>query len=278
MLGKNFYFFLLIMIMLSTQIAICSIFWQDDFSSFNPSDYYTSGNGYYNALGGNYVLTQPNLDQHAKLYYATPTLIAVWRAEFNFRIGGGTGADGMTFAFVPDYTYPDTHGGSLDFHNTSGYAIEFDTYYNPEFDPNEHHIAVLYNDFTNHLITANVNVEDNQWHSCTIDFNMGHVTVTIDNVQRLDYVILNYTPFTGYFGFTAATGGATNWHVIDNVVVYDLTTPTPTPTPTVSPTPTISPTPTNTPTPPPLPLFDNQGLAILIIIFLFVLLKSKIKF
>ncbi len=203
--------------------------------------------------------------------------MAVWRAEFNFRIGGGTGADGMTFAFVPDYTYPDTEGGSLDFYNTSGYAVEFDTYYNPSVDPNEHHIAVLYNSYSNHLATANVNVEDNQWHSCIIDFNMGHITVTIDNVQRLDYVILNYTPFTGYFGFTAATGGANNWHVIDNVVIYDLTTPTPTPTPTVSPTPTISPTPTNTPTPPPLPLFTNQGIVILIITFFFILFRAKLK-
>ncbi len=263
MLMKSLYLSFLLIILLSTQIAICTVFWQEDFSSFNPTNYYRSGNGYYNELESDYVLTQPNLYQHAKLYYATPMVMAVWRAEFNFKIGGGTGADGLTFAFVPDYNYPDTDGGSLDFHNTSGYAVEFDTYYNP-YDPNEHHIAVLYNDFTNHLITANVNVEDNQWHSCIIDFNMGQITITIDNVQRISYTILNYTPFSGYFGFTAATGASTNWHIIDNVIVYDLTTPTP------------SPTPTNSPTPPPLPLFNTQGVAILMIIF-FILIHYKLN-
>lgn len=200
-----------------------NVVWTEDFSSFNAGQYHTAGNAYYDATNQYFVLTPPNNWINGRLYYKTLFSMDEFVAEFDMKIGGGSGADGIVFAMVQNYTYPSSNGGRIDFHGAVGYGVEFDTYHNPEFsDPSEEHIAVVQNSTGNHLsfyIASNGEIEDNQWHHIRIGFNAGQFGVYLDGVNKLNYTVSNYQVFDGYFGFTAATGINNNYHIIDNIIV-----------------------------------------------------------
>jgi len=185
----------------------------EDFSAFNSAQWVIGGNAFWNQAAGNFVLTPALGSQRGRLYFATPFRISRFRAEFDYNISGGTGADGLTFAFVPNPNYPSSAGGLLDFCNTSGFAVEFDTFIN-EWDPPGRHIGVIRDCATNHLVS--VLQETRGSHHVLIDFDNGNVKVTFDGVPVIDFTIPSFVPFDGFFGFTAATGALTDNHVIDN--------------------------------------------------------------
>ncbi|MBN1656949.1 MAG: right-handed parallel beta-helix repeat-containing protein [Anaerolineae bacterium] len=178
-----------------------------------------------------YLTTATN--GRASAVFADVDLLAHrWEAQFRFRAGGGSGADGFTFMFYKDksaYGSPGG-GGTLGFkvyHDgqswpVSGYGIEFDNYYGTtENDPSARHIGLIKDTTANHLAAVNDNrVEDNVWHDARVTFDEGQIEVWIDGGRVINYTIPNpdYT-YTG-IGFSAATGGLNNNHVIDDFVLY----------------------------------------------------------
>ena len=128
----------------------------------------------------------------------------------------------MTFAFVRTYDYPEDDGSDLDF-GGDGYAIEFDTYpHEDSGDPPQPHIALIKGNSKNHLTSVeDLNLRDDKWHSVRIAFTSGRITVSIDDKEIIsDYSIAVYTPFTGYFGFTAATGNGFERHLVRNIQIH----------------------------------------------------------
>jgi pimeloyl-ACP methyl ester carboxylesterase len=197
------------------------LLWLEDFTSYDPDRYYVNGIAAPATTNQNFILTTPQTYKNGRIYYKTQQYIYQFQAEFDFLIGGGTGADGITFSWCPDYTYSTSNGGSLDFNQTNGYGVEFDTYTNTN-DISEEHIGLIYNQASNHLaqvVMPNNSIENNTWHHAKIEFNQGRVRVYMDGTLYLDHLITGYIPFHGYFGFSGSTGSQTNYHIIDNIIV-----------------------------------------------------------
>jgi DNA gyrase inhibitor GyrI len=199
--------------------------WIEDFSSFNPALYHVEGSAYWDKEDEIFVVTPSGGDQKGRIYFKVPFFINQFRAEFDIKMQVDTtsGADGMTFAFVRDFTYSSYGWHDMDFSGADGYAIEFDNWGNGYWEPEYNHIGVIKDYTTTQLVAVREdNLEDGQWHHVVVEFNQGHVIVLFDEEEKIDYTIQNFVPFNGYFGFTAATGPYEyNWFLIDNVMIKE---------------------------------------------------------
>lgn len=67
--------------------------------------------------------------------------------------------------------------------------------------------------------TGNLNfIRSNNYQPVKITYDNGLITLFINNIQ---YLTANFpVGFTGYMGFTASTGGATDQHSLRNVIIY----------------------------------------------------------
>jgi len=208
-----------------------SVFWAEDFTSFNQAKYYQSGNCLsLDDAGGWIQLTTDSAYCASRLFFDTPTLIDEFTAEFDFRIraGTGSGADGFTFAFLERCDYAPAganpvvgSGKWLGIEGASGFSVEFDTYCNYESDPNyANHIAVVRDSVMNHLLAVeSPNLEDEAWHHAQVTFERGEIWIYLDGELVTRGVVPDFVPYEGFFGFTAATGEHTSTHEIDNISV-----------------------------------------------------------
>ncbi|HXB43941.1 MAG TPA: PKD domain-containing protein [Puia sp.] len=188
------------------------------------------------------------LNSSGAVFYNQPINLSMcnrWKAEFDFRMFDGTGADGIAFCFldVPPSGY--VTGGGLGIPNTAnGLKICFDTWNNCiPYDPSTVHQdmpkieirwGVGYNDNTypNNIISGeclNQPTRDNadgkisflrssSYNHAKITYDSGNIQVFVnDSLYLSGYQQFN---FAGYLGFTASTGGYSDNHSIKNVVIY----------------------------------------------------------
>jgi hypothetical protein len=197
-------------------------------SPLNPAAYIISGDALQDTFNGDFVVT-PALEYQAGSIFLSQqvTQLTHFVASFDFQIGGGDGADGMTFAIIPGPDLLGRDGGYLGYDGLGGYAIEFDTFKNSS-ESSENHIAVIRDDVFNHLYsTDNIpELEDNGWFHCDITFSGGSIKVFLENesiayppTEIIDFDIPSYIPFNAYLGFTAGTGGDGNNHIVDNLKI-----------------------------------------------------------
>jgi len=155
--------------------------------------------------------------------------------DFNFDINLGNhdsdGADGLVFVLQPISTSVGTTGGGLGYEGIfPAVGVTVDTWQNGNNnDPVYDHIAIQLNGDIGHSSTNNIagpvtaisgndNIEDGNWHSLHIiwDVPTKTLTVLVDGVLRVsavkDFVtdIFSGNPMV-YWGFTGSTGGAKNW-------------------------------------------------------------------
>ena len=64
-------------------------------------------------------------------------------------------------------------------------------------------------------------MEDTGWHTMRVVVQEPRVVVEIDGVTYIDQDIVGFYNFDAYVGFTAGTGGQTNQHLIDSLVVTE---------------------------------------------------------
>jgi hypothetical protein len=162
--------------------------------------------------------------------------------ELQFYIGGGTGADGLalTALDIDRMTgFLASAGGCLGYGQDAGcpvgnpplpgWTIEIDTYQNAEWDPTaQDHVSFAF-DGSMRDIEAWAplpEMEDTGWHTFSATVTAPHVTVVIDGVTYIDQDIPGYYAFPAYVGFSAATGGDTNYHLIDALLVTEYACPT----------------------------------------------------
>jgi hypothetical protein len=210
----------------------------DDFSTDSPL-WTLYCNAYRDPTNQYLVLTEPNGNLAGAAYFKIPFTNA-FTANFSFSVGGGSGGDGFTMFFYKQNYTTMGEGGSLGFNDDTapipGYAIEFDGWQNigrdpsppnEPGDPSSNHIALIKNWMGNHLVYVNDSrTEDNKWHDVSVVVGESYVGVFVDNefVLRWDGT---FNKTYGWFGFTGATGSATNWHLIDNFTLTNTVTEPP---------------------------------------------------
>ncbi len=205
--------------------------WEDRFDVFRSSEYHLDTScGQWGA--GDFVLTSRSPQCRTRLYYVGRTFdLERFQVELEAYAGMPSGGDGITIAFVQTPTYPrlgticpSNCGGHLDFDGATGFAVELDTWPNPEWDPlATSHVALIQDTTTRHLAYTPLTIADGAWHRVVARFDRGRFTVWVDG-----YRVLDTHPATAparhpwYVGVTAATGSAVNEHRIDNLCIRAL--------------------------------------------------------
>ena len=153
-----------------------------------------------------------------------------WKAEFDFRMFDGNGADGLAFCFleVPPAGFVIGEGMGIP-SSANGLKICFDTYNNCVSPSNtrvpkvEIRWGLGYNECWSQPTLENTTGEisylrSNDYNRALIEYNNGNISVSVNGKLLLTG---NQTfNFTGYLGFTASTGGSRDNHSIKNVIVY----------------------------------------------------------
>jgi hypothetical protein len=150
------------------------------------------------------------------------------RVDFDAFIGGGTGADGMTFAIQnaaatgASPTKVGVRGGGLGFSGISGIAAALVEYRN-SVNPSNNFTGITdgpisgSTDLLHWIATANLLAPlQNQTHHVTITTGGGILTIAVDGAQVLSRAVT--LPASAYVGFTAGDGSLTNRHAVSNVV------------------------------------------------------------
>jgi len=141
--------------------------------------------------------------------------VAGFHVTFRVLVGGGNGADGFSFNFAPDLT-----AGIAEEGGGTGLTIAFDTYNNSTNAPEAPAVEVKFGgiSITNRLVSFL------RTGSEFVDVTI-HVDTdgTLDLTYGTNVVFTNLLAYTsrisGQFGFGARTGGATDNHWIDNLII-----------------------------------------------------------
>jgi hypothetical protein len=218
------------------------LFVQEDFSESPDSNWILSDAAYWNSDEENIVLTEPG-SQLVGVIWLKDEINSPFTADFRYKAGGGSGADGFVFMFFKDWDYKPGIGGFLGFHcravnepcprtDAPGYGLEFDNYYNSkaeygevygEGDPSPNHIALIKDFIGNHLIHENDSrTEDNIWHQVKVTVQPEEITVWIDGEQLLSYLD-NIDRTHGHMGFGSGIWGYDHQHIIDDFRLYGNT-------------------------------------------------------
>ncbi len=225
--------FFLLFLSLSV-ISVSGTVIKDDFSTDSGLwTYY--GNASRDAANGYVVLTENNTYQ-VGVIWLKQNITTPFTVKFRFKMGGGSGADGMVFMFYKDKNYVPAPGNSLGFNSAvgsvSGYGVEFDSYpYNEPDVGNNDHIAIVKDSVYNHLVFLPEAQEpgitdDFQWHNVTVNVFKTGIEVYVDNQPYLTWNGAIERSFSG-LGFSASTGALTNWHIIDDIEILTPSKPKP---------------------------------------------------
>ena len=139
-----------------------------------------------------------------------------FEVKFDYKIGGGSGADGIILAFYAQKDSVTDGGGYLNFNGCGGYGLEFDTYQNTN-DSSNSHVAIVRDDVSNHLVMVDESrVDDEDWHTAHLAVKGNNVVVKIDGDTIINKTI-KFDKTYRYIYFAAATGSLTDNHLIKNV-------------------------------------------------------------
>jgi gliding motility-associated-like protein len=185
------------------------------------------------AFSNEIILTNNSTSQYGRVFYNTPinlTFCQKWTVEFEYRISGGNGADGLAFCFIDTVTNGFIFGSEIGIPvNANGLKIVIDTYDNCSQGGTNPEIQIFngagYNE-CNPPATPKIQnsggslnyLRNATYQPVKITYNNGLITVFVNNVQLLQATSL--AEFTGYFGFTASTGALYDLHSIRNVIIY----------------------------------------------------------
>ncbi|MEY8758528.1 T9SS type B sorting domain-containing protein [Chryseobacterium tongliaoense] len=209
------------------------------------------------AVSGDFIqLTPDQGGQYGAIKLANPINLRYcdkWKVEFDFRIdGNGTPqygrGDGFTFWYLANPPTGFVSGGGLGIPaNASGLMVGFDIFNNTtEGQMSKVHLLYGTNNSTNNNIEFN-NTPGSTFHSPDLNPTQPFVGATYKHVEvngetdltnptnwiikvRIDGVLIVDQSFTpsggavgmtqGYFGFSAATGGASARHSIKNAKIF----------------------------------------------------------
>ncbi|MEV6329021.1 choice-of-anchor D domain-containing protein [Streptomyces sp. NPDC051909] len=183
-------------------------------------------NGAAQVSGGDLQLTQATGWQRGTAVWPVPVLTDGLKATFTTVIGGGTGADGLSFALLdPARTTPTAlgaAGGGLGYSGLPGTAVTFDTYDNGTADPSANFLGIATGGTADTLTyaatTTSVPNLRSGSHAVSIAVTGRTLTVSVDGTQRLSTSVASLPP-TALLAFTGATGGRTDIHAVRRATV-----------------------------------------------------------
>jgi gliding motility-associated-like protein len=199
--------------------------------------YTTVGDARPGLLPDCYQLTAPRAWQNGAVWYQTPLrLTESFSLEFTVNLGADAyGADGVVLVLqtVGNRALGEA-GQGIGFKGfRPSLGVEFDTYQNlDEADPVMDHVALVRDGISNHnlnggfarpvqLSTVSPNAKDGRDHRVRVSYNAParRLDVYVDCTLRISQAIdLAKDVFSGttevFWGFTSATGGATNTHTV----------------------------------------------------------------
>jgi gliding motility-associated-like protein len=197
-------------------------------SQFAAADFQSNGNTTY--ANNIYTLT-PNQGNRNGSVWNKNRLFLDQDFDISSRVYLGNsdaGADGIAFVLQNQSLNAGSSGGGLGYAGISpSFAVEFDTYNNGSQEPVQDHIALIANGATagahnTYSTPFEVQMEDNQWHTVRIVWSAAskNFQVWYDGTRRHNITIdLKANIFSGkpyvYWGFTGATGGATNLQQVE---------------------------------------------------------------
>ncbi|GAA2769529.1 Ig-like domain-containing protein [Streptomyces showdoensis] len=178
-------------------------------------------NGSAQISGGDLQLTQATPGRSGTAVWPVPVLTDGLKASFTTVIGGGDGADGLSFALLdPARTTPSalgTGGGGLGFSGLPGVAVTFDTYDNGAADPSANFVGIATTGSGDALTyastTTNVPNLRAGGHTVAVAVTGTTLTVSVDGTQRLSTTVASLPP-SAFLAFTGATGGKTDIHAV----------------------------------------------------------------
>lgn len=155
--------------------------------------------------------------------------------RFQFYIGDGSGADGMSLTALDTSRMTGFLGGTgcgIGYGGDAGctpgpalpgWSIELDTYDNgagiePTWQP---HVSFHFDGDVDDPAAWAVmpTVRDGAWHTLEVIVAEPRVTVSIDGTVLLDSDLAGSFDFPAYVGFTAGTGSLTDRHLVDSLEV-----------------------------------------------------------
>ncbi|MDG2154116.1 MAG: hypothetical protein P8K10_09310, partial [Crocinitomicaceae bacterium] len=176
------------------------------------------------------ILTNAWNTQSGGVFYSTPidpSVCSNWTVEFDYRIWGGSAADGIAFSFLDVPPTGFVSGGGVGIPGSAnGLKVILDTWNNcggpnPEL---QIYSGAGYFECAPGIVKLDNSagnlgfVRNNNYQPVRITYNNGNVTLFVNNIQ---YLNANFQiSFIGYMGFTASTGGANDQHSVKNVVIY----------------------------------------------------------
>lgn len=173
--------------------------------------------------------------QHSgAIFFKQPINLGIcskWVAEFDFRIYDGTSADGLAFCFLDVPPSGFVQGAGLGIPSTAnGLKVCFDTYNNCgptttfEIPKVELRWGVGYAECNTGMPTISNTtgtlsaIRSTNYSHAKVNYDKGKIDVYLNGILVLSG--FQEFKFTGYLGFTAATGGNTDNHSIKNVMIY----------------------------------------------------------
>ena len=200
------------------------------FTGTQSAGWTANGSATYDGANAAAELTSAAVGLAGTWVYDHPLSIDDVTFQFDFYVGGGTGADGMGFMLETNGpTALGNSGGGLGMSNLSGFGVELDEYDNGAcLDASANHtgidsLAACSTGIPTALVENDApgfTIADATWHTMTVHVANGAFTVTAASVAQFP----NYGPAAWsngkyYLGFGGGTGGSTNVHSVRNVSV-----------------------------------------------------------
>ena len=205
--------------------------------NLNTNGWNLNGNAYIGDTPGDadnfldeLILTNAWNTQSGGVFFSTPidpSACSNWTVEFDYRIWGGSAADGIAFSFLDVPPTGFVSGGGVGIPGSAnGLKVILDTWnncggLNPEI---QIYSGVGYDECAAGIVKLNNSggslnfIRSNSYQPVRITYNNGSISVSINNQP---YLNANFPiSFVGYMGFTASTGGANDQHSVKNVVIY----------------------------------------------------------
>ncbi|HEX8793733.1 MAG TPA: hypothetical protein VF765_22475 [Polyangiaceae bacterium] len=200
------------------------------FTGAQPPGWTANGNAAYDATDNAAQLTDPTNSESGNWIYDNAIYVDSVTVQFDFYIGGGTGADGMGLMFETNGSSVVGGGfGGLGITGFSGFGVEIDEYDNMScLDDSANHIGIDTLDpcasgIPNSQVindSPGITVADGNWHTMVVQVANGAFTVTADgNVEFSAYTPSGWANGNYYLGFGGGTGGLNNYHLVRNVNV-----------------------------------------------------------